>query len=56
MCVITGANTGLGFISAREIAAKGHVVVLAVRDTDKGAKAASEIEARFWLKKKARST
>ena len=25
VCVITGANTGLGFISAREIAAKGHV-------------------------------
>jgi NAD(P)-dependent dehydrogenase (short-subunit alcohol dehydrogenase family) len=44
VCVITGANTGLGFISAREIAAKGHVVVLAVRDTDKGAKAAADIE------------
>ena len=44
VCVITGANTGLGFISAREIAAKGHVVVLAVRDTDKGAKAVADIE------------
>jgi NAD(P)-dependent dehydrogenase (short-subunit alcohol dehydrogenase family) len=42
--VITGANTGLGFISAREIAKKGHVVVLAVRDTSKGEKAVSEIK------------
>jgi NAD(P)-dependent dehydrogenase (short-subunit alcohol dehydrogenase family) len=51
VCVITGANTGLGFISAREIAAKGHVVVLAVRDTDKGAKAASEIEGALLAEK-----
>ena len=42
--VITGANTGLGFISAREIAAKGHTVVLAVRDTNKGDKAVVDIK------------
>lgn len=42
--VITGANTGLGFISAREIAAKGHVVVLAVRDLRKGEKAVADIK------------
>jgi NAD(P)-dependent dehydrogenase (short-subunit alcohol dehydrogenase family) len=42
--VITGANTGLGFISAREIAAKGHVVVLAVRDLRKGEKTVADIK------------
>ena len=46
MCVITGANTGLGFISAREISrTPGWTVVMAVRDLRKGADAASRIEA-----------
>lgn len=34
--VITGANTGLGFETARALAAKGATVVVAVRNTDKG--------------------
>jgi len=42
VCVITGANTGLGFISAREIAGKGYKVVMACRDLARGQKAAAE--------------
>ncbi|MGB2923262.1 MAG: SDR family NAD(P)-dependent oxidoreductase [Mycobacterium sp.] len=41
--VITGANTGLGFETAQALAAKGATVVIAVRDTDKGTKAASQM-------------
>jgi NAD(P)-dependent dehydrogenase (short-subunit alcohol dehydrogenase family) len=41
--VITGANTGLGFETATALAAKGARVVLAVRDTAKGAKAATRM-------------
>ncbi len=36
--VITGANTGLGFETAKALAAKGAHVVLAVRNPDKGAR------------------
>ncbi|ORB74807.1 oxidoreductase [Mycobacterium scrofulaceum] len=39
--VITGANAGLGEVTARELARSGARVVLAVRDTEKG-KAAAE--------------
>ncbi|PQE01551.1 short-chain dehydrogenase [Mycobacterium sp. EPG1] len=41
--VITGANTGLGFETAKALAAHGARVVLAVRDTGKGAQAAARI-------------
>ena len=41
--VITGANTGLGFETAKALADKGARVVLAVRDTDKGRQAAARI-------------
>ncbi|MEV5357662.1 SDR family NAD(P)-dependent oxidoreductase [Streptomyces sp. NPDC052693] len=41
--VITGANTGIGFETARALAARGATVVLAVRDPEKGARAAEEI-------------
>jgi NAD(P)-dependent dehydrogenase (short-subunit alcohol dehydrogenase family) len=41
--VVTGANSGLGLVTARELARVGARVVLAVRDPDKGKKAADSI-------------
>jgi NAD(P)-dependent dehydrogenase (short-subunit alcohol dehydrogenase family) len=41
--VVTGANTGLGLETARELAAKGATVVLAVRSLDKGETARADI-------------
>jgi NAD(P)-dependent dehydrogenase (short-subunit alcohol dehydrogenase family) len=41
--VVTGANSGLGYESARALAAKGANVVLACRNTAKGDDAAAEI-------------
>src|SRR6266849_2868899 len=41
--VVTGANTGLGFETARVLAARGASMVLAVRDTEKGKRAAARI-------------
>ncbi|BBY50428.1 short-chain dehydrogenase [Mycolicibacterium arabiense] len=43
VAVVTGANTGLGFETARILAARGATVVLAVRDVDKGKQAAARI-------------
>ncbi|MCG7596618.1 SDR family NAD(P)-dependent oxidoreductase [Mycobacterium sp. PSTR-4-N] len=42
--VITGANTGLGFETAKALAAKGATVVVAVRNTDKGKDAVRRIQ------------
>ncbi|MDG4663417.1 SDR family NAD(P)-dependent oxidoreductase [Mycobacterium sp. 236(2023)] len=41
--VITGANTGLGFETAKALAAKGAHVVIAVRNVEKGKQAAAQI-------------
>jgi NAD(P)-dependent dehydrogenase (short-subunit alcohol dehydrogenase family) len=41
--VVTGANSGLGRVDARELARAGATVVMAVRDTEKGDRAADEI-------------
>ena len=43
VAVVTGANTGLGFETARILAARGAAVVLAVRDVEKGRQAAARI-------------
>lgn len=43
VAVVTGANTGLGFETARVLAARGATVVLAVRDVEKGKQAAARI-------------
>jgi NAD(P)-dependent dehydrogenase (short-subunit alcohol dehydrogenase family) len=43
--VVTGGNTGLGFETARVLAARGAAVVLAVRNLDKGKDAAARIGA-----------
>src|SRR3954469_23357809 len=43
--VVTGANSGLGFQIARELALHGASVVLAVRDVGRGEEAARRIEA-----------
>jgi NAD(P)-dependent dehydrogenase (short-subunit alcohol dehydrogenase family) len=39
--VVTGANSGIGRVAARHLAAAGAHVILAVRDTGKGAEAAA---------------
>nr|WP_042179623.1 oxidoreductase [Kibdelosporangium sp. MJ126-NF4]CEL13922.1 probable oxidoreductase/Short-chain dehydrogenase [Kibdelosporangium sp. MJ126-NF4]CTQ88289.1 probable oxidoreductase/Short-chain dehydrogenase [Kibdelosporangium sp. MJ126-NF4] len=43
LAVVTGANSGLGLVTARELARAGAHVVMAVRDTDRGAGAAERI-------------
>ncbi|WP_062430336.1 oxidoreductase [Herbidospora daliensis] len=45
VAVVTGGNTGIGFETAKVLAARGASVVLAVRDADKGKRAAAEITA-----------
>ena len=41
--IVTGANSGLGLVTARELARKGANVVMAVRSVEKGEAAAAEI-------------
>ncbi|MFE6775118.1 oxidoreductase [Streptomyces sp. NPDC057702] len=45
VCVVTGANSGLGLATTRALARRGGHVVLAVRDEEKGRRAVAEITA-----------
>ncbi len=45
IAIVTGANSGLGFVAANELAAHGASVTLAVRSESRGAEAAEKIRA-----------
>lgn len=45
--LITGANSGIGFGTALELARKGAEVILAVRSTNKGQQAVAEIKRKY---------
>ena len=43
--IVTGANSGIGFVAARELARAGADVVLGCRDTGRGQAALGRLEA-----------
>ncbi|MCC9145592.1 MULTISPECIES: SDR family NAD(P)-dependent oxidoreductase [unclassified Arthrobacter] len=45
--LITGANKGIGFETARQLLELGHVVYIGARDAERGEKAAAGLGARF---------
>ncbi|MGI3227624.1 SDR family NAD(P)-dependent oxidoreductase [Streptomyces sp. GTA36] len=45
--LITGANKGIGFDTARQLLELGHVVYIGARDVERGEKAAATLGARF---------
>ncbi|NUS30760.1 MAG: SDR family oxidoreductase [Streptomyces sp.] len=47
--LITGANKGLGFETARRLVAAGHTVYVGARDEERGRRAAEQLGARFVL-------
>ncbi len=48
--VVTGANSGIGLVTARELVRAGADVALAVRDIKRGEKAASSFEGSFEVR------
>lgn len=44
VCIVTGANSGIGYHTAKGLAEKGATVVMVVRNMDKGEKAMDEIK------------
>src|SRR5690349_15903603 len=47
--LITGANKGLGYETARRLIAAGHTVYVGSRDAERGRAAAARLEARLVL-------
>ncbi len=45
--LITGANKGLGYETARQLAAAGHTVYVGARDPERGRRAAGQLGVRF---------
>jgi NAD(P)-dependent dehydrogenase (short-subunit alcohol dehydrogenase family) len=45
--LITGANKGIGFETAKQLQELGHVVYIGARDVERGEKAAAALGARF---------
>lgn len=45
--LITGANKGLGYETARQLIAAGHIVYVGARDAERGRAAADTLGARF---------
>ncbi len=43
ICLVTGANSGIGKETARELAARGAAVIMVCRDREKGMAALGEI-------------
>ncbi|MDT5168629.1 MAG: hypothetical protein QOD02_1956, partial [Mycobacterium sp.] len=48
--IVTGSSSGIGLVTARELARTGANVVLAVRNTDKGAQAAAQMPGRTEIR------
>ncbi|WP_097982639.1 SDR family NAD(P)-dependent oxidoreductase [Streptomyces sp. f150] len=45
--LITGANKGIGYATAKQLVELGHTVYIGARDVERGEKAAAELGARF---------